>query len=247
MAFWMFIVAIGLGIVGGGLANWLCDTLPARQVGFAAVCPNCHSQRPVWGVLFFRKCSHCGHGVSLRHYLTPVFLAAGSLVLLAFPPRLTLWLAWPVMVYFACVIIMDIEHHVILHPVSLTGAVLGAVCGVLLNGAWRTAAGGAAGFAIMLVLYLGGLWFGKMMAKRRGEAVDEEALGFGDVNLAGVIGLFLGWPLIIGGLLTAVLAGGVVSGLALIWMLVRKKYQPFMALPHAPFIAGTGMLLLYLS
>ena len=83
------------------------------------------------------------------------------------------------------------------------------------------------------------------MARRRGEPIDEVALGFGDVNLSGVLGLMLGWPGITVGLLVAILAGGMVSAFILARMMLRKEYQAYTALPYAPFLILAGAVLLF--
>ena len=71
------------------------------------------------------------------------------------------------------------------------------------------------------------------------------ALGFGDVNLAGVLGLLLGWPGIVLGLLLAILIGGVVSLVYLVVMAVLRRYHTFMAIPYGPFLIISAILLLY--
>ena len=82
------------------------------------------------------------------------------------------------------------------------------------------------------------------MPKRRGEPVDEEALGLGDVYVAAILGLILGWPGITAGLLGGILIGGLVSGLILVWMVLRRNYHPFLALPYAPFLIVAALILL---
>jgi leader peptidase (prepilin peptidase)/N-methyltransferase len=72
------------------------------------------------------------------------------------------------------------------------------------------------------------------------------ALGFGDVNLSGVLGLLLGWPAILVGLLLAVLLAGIVSLIYLIIMLALRRYRLFTALPYGPFlIAGAGLIIFF--
>jgi leader peptidase (prepilin peptidase)/N-methyltransferase len=97
----------------------------------------------------------------------------------------------------------------------------------------------------MLLLYFLGELFGRIMAKRRGEPIEEVALGFGDVNLSGVLGLLLGWPGITAGLIFAILAGGLVSAFILARMMLRKEYQAFTALPYAPFLILAGVVFLF--
>ncbi len=83
------------------------------------------------------------------------------------------------------------------------------------------------------------------MAKRRNQEV-EDALGFGDVNLAGIVGLLLGWPEVVGGLLLAIIAGGVVSGLIMLVMAVLRKYKAMTAIPYAPFLILGAIIFLYI-
>jgi len=151
------------------------------------------------------------------------------------------------LILFGLVVVIDLEHRLILHPVSLSGAVLGLIFGSLNHGILYTVIGGAAGFGIMLVFYMLGNLFIKFLSRSRGEEIDEVALGFGDVNLSGVIGLLLGWPGVIAGVFLAIILGGVVSGSFLIIQLFRKKYQAFQALPYGPFLVISAVLLLYFS
>ncbi|MEE8355787.1 MAG: A24 family peptidase, partial [Anaerolineales bacterium] len=158
-------------------------------------------------------------------------------------------LVW--LLYFSLVTVIDIQHRLILHPVSMTGAVLGLIYGSL-NGSLdhgfeQTIIGGVAGFGIMLVFYFLGELFVRILSKSRGENIEEVALGFGDVNLAGVIGLLLGWPGIVLGIFLAILIGGIVSGIFLLMQKLQKKYNAFQALPYGPFLVLSTIALLYIS
>lgn len=222
--------------------------------------------------LFPIRCSTCNAWRSLRTWL--VFL--GGLAVAAFlwfdtEPRLPFWLNCLIWLYFGLVIVIDMEHRLILHITSLAGLLLGLAAGILLHGLWATLLGGAAGFVFMLgMFWLGNLFVGLVSRrKRRGQAggttdkpddetgglpMDshgseeiEDALGFGDVNLAGVIGLFLGWPGITVGLLFAILLGGAVSLLYLVVAILLRRYQAFAAIPYGPFLAIAVLFLLYFS
>jgi leader peptidase (prepilin peptidase)/N-methyltransferase len=143
------------------------------------------------------------------------------------------------------VIVIDIEHKLILHPVSIVGGILGLFVGVSLHGLRATLLGGLAGFLIMLLLYFFGHLIMGWVSKRRGYDLQEEALGFGDVNLGGVIGLILGWPGIIIGLILAVLLAGFFSLLYLLMKLLTKKYKPDLAIPYGPFLSISAILLIF--
>jgi prepilin signal peptidase PulO-like enzyme (type II secretory pathway) len=166
------------------------------------------------------------------------------------PERVELWWAYPVLLYFAIVIVMDIEFRIVMHPISIAGAILGVTVGSYLHGFdteafVTTLAGGIVGFVIMYLLYLLGEVFIKFINRRRGILVDEVALGFGDVNIAGVVGLFIGWPPIILGLLFAIFLGGVVSILFVIVTAVTGRFRAFAALPYAPFLAFAALVMLF--
>lgn len=161
------------------------------------------------------------------------------------PARVDFWWGALVLVYFAIVIVMDVEYRVVLHPISITGLVLGAGVGIYLWGLDKSLIGGVFGFIVMYLLYKLGEIFMRWVNRRRGEEIDEVALGFGDVSLATVIGLFLGWPTIILGLLSAVIFGGVISLLFVLISLVLRRFRFFAALPYAPFLAIVTIIILF--
>ncbi len=162
-------------------------------------------------------------------------------------------LAFILLVYLAVVLVIDLEHRLILHPVSMTGAVLGLGIGIFLRsnqsiiyGITSTVLGGGIGFGIMLVFYFVGELFVKRMSKKRGLSSDEVALGFGDVNLSGILGLLLGWRAIFACLFFAILAGGLVSLAIILRMLIARKYKAFTAIPYAPFLILSACYFLFL-
>jgi leader peptidase (prepilin peptidase)/N-methyltransferase len=174
-----------------------------------------------------------------------VFIVLAILLWFSPPAQVEFWWGFIALVYFSIVIIMDIEYRVVLHPVSAAGAVLGLVVGIYLRGVSVTLIGGAVGYAVMFLFYKLGEVFVRWISKRRGEELDEVALGFGDVNLSGVVGLFLGWPPIILGLFFAIFAGGFVSILFIVISVVIRKFRAFAALPYAPFLALAALVMLF--
>jgi leader peptidase (prepilin peptidase)/N-methyltransferase len=156
------------------------------------------------------------------------------------------WLSLVLAIYFGVVVIIDLEHHLIMHPVSIVGGFLGLVIGLQLHGIVNTILGGLAGFGAMLILYILGALFSRYIVRRSQEGFSEEALGFGDVILGGVLGLLLGWPVIIVGLFFAILLAGAVSLLYLVLTFVSKKYKAFTFIPYGPFmIAGAAALIFF--
>lgn len=241
----IFLIGWGAGII----VNYLADMLPRRRKLSAPYCLHCGlPYSSLWNYsLWPKRCPHCGHRRGMRVRLVEL-LVSGTALWLWYQPRddLPFHLGFSLLAYFAVVLVIDIEHRLILHPVSLVGGFLGLGIGIYLHGAWTTLLGGVGGFVIMLALYYFGDVVARLIAKRRGLVLNEVALGFGDVNLAGVIGLLLGWPGVIAGLFLAIMVGGLVSFLYLLFMLATKRYKTFAAVPYAPFLIFGVIYLLYL-
>ncbi len=251
--FFFVIEAIAVLLLGNGLGvvvNYLADVLPHTRRFSPVRCHHCQQPYSWKEYLLLRHCSYCGTRRSRRAFVVQIVFSLLTLALWLWPPpdRLPLVMAWGVLLYFGVVFVIDWEHRVVLYQVSAVGVVLGAGVGIWLNG-WQSALlGGGLGFGIMLVLYYLGEVFMRWTAGRRGlEAGDEVALGFGDVTLSGVLGLMLGWPRIGIGLFFAILLGGLVGGLYLLWLVLRRRYQPFAALPYTPYLLIVAAVLMYLA
>jgi prepilin signal peptidase PulO-like enzyme (type II secretory pathway) len=161
------------------------------------------------------------------------------------PPGVDYWWGFGWLVYFIIVVVMDLEYRVVLHPISIAGYILGLGFGIWFRGVESALIGGAVGFGVMFLFYKIGELFIRWQSRRRGVEINEIALGFGDVNIAAVIGLILGWPGIILGLVLAILFGGVVSIIYLIVMVTTKQLKAFSAIPYAPFLIFCTFVLLY--
>jgi len=243
-----FLINMIWGWIGANLVNFLADILPSERKITTPKCNRCGEHLSWKFYVLLESCRHCGTEPSLRHKIVLILGPIFTGLLAQFPLEslgnfgAILWL-----VYFSVVIVIDLEHRLILHPVSITGAGLGFIFGTVNHGFLNTILGGGAGFGLMLILYYLGELFVKVLSKSRGEEIEEIALGFGDVNLAGVIGLLLGWPGIIAGIILAILIGGVVSGGYLVLQVLRKKYQAYQALPYGPFLVLSAVVLLFIS
>jgi len=246
MMYSVYALMVLLGWFSGVCVNLLADTLPVNRRPWPPLCPRCGRAQMFSAALGLGAVyGACRHPRSWRSRLLPLAGAAGAAYLWGHPLRLGFWAAWVLAAYFALVVVIDVEHRLILHPVSAAGALLGALLGVWRHGALSTLLGGAVGYAAMLALYgLGGA-LAAWMARRRGEPLDEVALGFGDVNLSGVLGLLLGWPGVVAGLVLTILLGGLFSAAYVLWMLARRRYRAFVAIPYGPFLVLAAAWLLF--
>jgi leader peptidase (prepilin peptidase) / N-methyltransferase len=234
-----------IGLVIGSFLNVVIWRVPRDEsvVRPGSHCPNCgHPVRPYddipvvsWLVLRGR-CRDCGNAISIRYPLVELLTA------LLF--GLTGWhfgLSWELPAYLYLVAIgvalalIDLDVHRLPNAIVLPS--YGVVPALLLvasigNGDWnalvRAAVGGAALYAVYFLLRLG----------------YPAGMGFGDVKLAGLLGLYLGWlgwgQLAVGAFLGFLLGGVVGGGLMVANRATRKSKIPF-----GPFmIAGAYLAVL---
>ena len=242
-----YIIAIILGWLSGIVVNYVADVLPLRRRLTKPFCIQCDSVQTWRNYLIWpRKCPDCSYSRNLRVWIVEGFYIVASILVSKYPPEeIGFYLGMVVLVYFGVVVLIDLEYRLIMHPVSLIGAVIGLVVGILRVGWLWTMIGGVAGFGIMWLLYMLGILIIKLIDRARGRPVNDVALGFGDVNLSGVLGLMLGWPLILVSLVVSVLIAGLVSLLYIVIKLITGKYHAFMALPYGPFLVIGAVILLY--
>lgn len=244
------IILIGLlGILTGMVVNYLADILPIKRRLKKPICIHCGESQSLQNYFLWpRKCYVCGKRRGVRVWTVELF-AIFAVYSLWNSPEMKMILGFPlgliVIIYFGVVVVIDIEHRLILNPVSLFGVFLGIGIGSYLHGITPTLIGGGVGFTIMFLFYGIGVLFSVAAAKIRGESVDEVALGFGDVNLSGVLGLFLGWPNILPSLFLSVLIAGIFSSVYILGMLILSKYRSFAAIPYGPFLISGAILLLF--
>jgi leader peptidase (prepilin peptidase) / N-methyltransferase len=122
----------------------------------------------------------------------------------------------------------------------------------LLPAMLKSILGGIAGFAIMFLFYQLGALVARLRARKMesaGQSDDgEEALGGGDVYLMGVLGLMLGWPNIILGITAGALIGGVVALLALLQLVIKRRYAKdslMTFIPYGPSLVLGAFYILY--
>ncbi len=247
------VIPLLAGWVCAWLVNYLADVLPATRRLAAPACAHCGHTYPLLDYLMFRKCVSCGHSRGVRPWLVQVVMLAVSVYTWFKPHYMGYALGMLLLTYFAVVVVIDLEHRLILHPTSIVGALLALGIGLWMHGVLGTLLGGLGGFAIMLALYYLGVLFSRYRARRlqaAGHPADEEeALGAGDVILAGILGLVLGWPIIWFALLLGILLGGFVGIVLLVAMLVRGMYgkQALMVfMPYGPYFIMSAFFILFL-
>lgn len=159
----------------------------------------------------------------------PPLLEAGTAALLA-ATALGVGLAWALPAFLLLAVagvllaVIDLRHRLLPNRVVLPTLVSGAallLLAALADGAWpalaRAVLGAVALFGVFLVLAV----------------ISPSGLGMGDVKLAAVLGLFLGW-LGWGAVLVGALAGFVVQALLALVLLSLRRVRRDSDLPFGP-------------
>jgi leader peptidase (prepilin peptidase)/N-methyltransferase len=234
-------VAAACGVVGlmvGSFLNVVIYRVPRKEsvVRPRSHCPGCGTQLadrdniPVVSWLLLRgRCRTCGEPISVRYPL--VELATGALFAAAGLRFGADWALPAFLVLFASLLAIsaiDLEHYIIpnriVYPTLFSGFALLALASVI-DGRWTSLEHAVAGAA----LFWGGLLVIHLISPR--------GMGFGDVRLAAVLGLFLGW-LGLDHVFLAFFLGfvlGAVIGLLLILLRLRSRKDH---IPFGPFLAA---------
>jgi leader peptidase (prepilin peptidase) / N-methyltransferase len=256
------VLPIILGWCAGLFINYASDVLPVTRRFSEPTCSHCQAHLSWTEYVTLRACRTCGRGRSPRFWVVQILSVASFVYFWLDPSKaLAMPLGMIVLIYFGIITVIDLEHRLILHPTSLFGAVLGLIVGTsihsradgLLLGAGKSLLGGLFGFGVMFLLYqLGALvarWRSRRMRAAGQSDDDEEALGGGDVYLAGVLGLMLGWPFILRALVIGVLLGGMVSIVLILSLILRRRYVSdalMTFIPYGPYFIIGAFYLLYL-
>lgn len=229
-----------IGSMFGSAANALIDRLPRNESWFSgrSHCDKCEhtlefkdlipiisylSLLPIWKILNSKSeipnksktrnskcyqagCRYCGAPIPYRNFLVEIFLGIGFVVVFQFYSFPIAQLLMGILWVTTIIAVMDWET-------KLVSEVMVAVWGVLVlvyqltsfsvfQLSWSSSLVGL----VVGVGVIGGLW-----AVTRGKA-----MGFGDVEIAAVMGWWLGWPQIAIGLWIAFIVGAVVGVIKLI-------------------------------
>lgn len=249
------------GLLIGGVINALSDDLPPEEIELKLPhYPDGTPREPIaWlGILAFllgKRTSPTGSKLSWRHPLTEIVTAALFAYVVAtygFSGR-SLYFMGNIAILMLITVI-DLEHRLILFVVVIPAAVY-ALIGAAIVGPEISDGikftdyliGGAVGFAIFFLMYMGGVLFNSIMSRQRGEEIEEVAFGYGDVMLATLSGFMLGWQALLFAITIAVFAGGIGALLFLAFRLfVSGEYEMFTALPYGQYIVfGTLVMMLW--
>jgi leader peptidase (prepilin peptidase)/N-methyltransferase len=255
-------LAAGLiGLALGAMLNALADQLPPTEEGparplHAPYCRTCGQTFPAahWPALTHLlltrgRCANCGAGRGWRAPLVEAISAGGAVFLWRWAGGEAggFYAALIVSLIFLLITIIDIEHRLVLWRVVWVSAIVLLLLGGLSpdRGWQKTLIGGLVGYGIVWAMFLFGqayMWF---VARRRGQPLEEIAFGGGDVNLAGLVGLAVGWSGVLLAVFIGIFTAGVFSLGVLAVQLARRRYNPHTPFAYGPFLV-LGAMAVYL-
>lgn len=239
-----------LGLVVGSFLNVVIYRVPAKvSLNRPSQCPNCDSPVKPWQnipvvswIALRAKCANCGERISIRYPLVELgtaiafvlvvgsFLDVSTLNGVGLSAQLVVVVAF---LYFVSISIaltlIDLDTRRLPNAIVLPSYVVASVLftlACLLGAEWsallRAVIGGTALFAFYFLL----------------RVIRPGGMGGGDVKLAGVVGIYLGWlgwgPLVVGAFAAFVL-GGIFGAV----LLVTRRASRKSAIPFGPWmIAG---------
>jgi leader peptidase (prepilin peptidase)/N-methyltransferase len=242
---WPFVVLVGvLGLAIGSFLNVVIYRVPrGESIAFpGSHCPLCSKpikarhNVPLVGWLMLRgKCASCAAPISARYPLVEV---GTSLLMVAITLRFGFSIDLPAYLFFAAVAItlalIDLDLRKLPDTIVLPAYIVASLL-LIPSGAaaadWHPAARAAIGIAALSAVY-----FALLVACPKG-------FTSGDIKLAGLLGLYLGW-MSWGAILIGAVVGLVVGGLTAMTCSVIRPKRTVIAVAYGPcMIAGAATAL----
>jgi leader peptidase (prepilin peptidase)/N-methyltransferase len=143
---------------------------------------------------------------------------------------------------FIVLLVIDLEHGLILNKVVYPAMAVALLISIFLPQLEivpeikQAAIGGGIGLGLFLLVVL----------------ISRGGMGWGDVKMAALIGLVVGFPLVFVALLMGIILGGLVAGVLLLFKIKKRKetipFGPFLSLAAmATLLWGSNILSWYLG
>ncbi len=236
-----------LGLAVGSFVNVVIYRVPRdlSLVRPGSRCPHCAApvrpwhNVPVLGWLVLRgRCAGCRAPIGFRYPMVELLTAA---LFVAITARFGASLALPAYLYLAgiavALAVIDFDVHRLPNAIVLPSYLVAAallVPPVLVHGDWSAALRGLIAMAVLWSFYFA-LAF-----------VHPGGMGFGDVKLAGLLGLYLGW-LSWSSVLVGTFTGFLLGGLVGVALLVTRKATRRSAIPFGPAMLAGALLAVFLA
>jgi len=225
-------------IIGSFLNVVICRLETEKSIFFArSECPKCgvvlkwYDLIPVLSFLIQKgKCQYCSKKISWQYLIVEILTAC--LFLLIFRefsffqiPNLIFYLI--IICFLIIVFVYDLRHYIIPDKIVFPAIIIGLAYRLIYIseiGSYILSAFIPAIFFLSLILISKGKW-----------------MGLGDVKLAFLMGLILGWPNILIAFLIAFFSGAIVG----IFLILFGKKGFKSQIPFGPFLSGATILVMF--
>lgn len=232
-----------LGLIVGSFSNVCIYRIPRNEsiIYPASHCPKCRSNIspkdniPLLSYILLKgRCRNCKSKISIQYPIAE-FLTGLTYLIIYLAYGLSVQTLIYIILSSALIIIafIDLNEQVIPEVISLPGMVIGLILGFFVPyiSFINSALGIVIGGGIILVIRLAGSLIFK-----------KESMGIGDIELAAMIGAFLGWRYIMISLFLGFFLGAL-AGIILILSKIKSRED---VIPFGPFIVlGSFITLLW--
>ncbi len=224
------------GFFVGSFLNVCIDRLPLGQsiIRPRSHCAACNRELgnleliPLFSYLWLRgRCRYCQARIPIRLPVVEGMTALLFVLLyLKFGIGLELAISLVYISWLTVIFVIDLENQLVLDKVVYPGMALALAFSFFWPGLGVISSliGGAIGLAAMALPFI----------------IYRRGMGMGDVKLGALVGLMSGYPLVFVAWLLAVVSGGLVAAMLLVFKLKRRG-DP---IPFAPFLATSAMVTL---
>ena len=243
----LLVLAGVLGLAVGSFLNVVVHRVPRGEslLRPGSRCPRCAravrpwENVPVLSWLALRgRCAGCAGRISVRYPLVEAATAALFVAItLRFGPNPEL----PAYLYLGAVslalALIDLDVRRLPNSIVLPSYVVGAALLALpaaINPDWAAAGRALLAMAVLFVLFLAIAY------------LYRGGMGLGDVKLAGVLGLYLGW-LGWSSVVVGAFSGFVLGGLVGVALMVARRASRRTAIPFGPFMLAGALLAVFLA
>jgi leader peptidase (prepilin peptidase)/N-methyltransferase len=241
----VLILLILIGLALGSFLNVCIYRIPLKKsILFpSSFCPNCGKKIRAWDnipllsfILLKGRCRRCKSRISLQYPL--VEFVTSSLIVITY---LRFGLGWQfAAITMLCLLLIviffiDLKHRIIPDVITLPGIVLGFFFSFFVES--PSVVNSLVGIFVGGVLFYLSAVLGEFLFKK-------ESMGGGDIKLAMMLGVFLGWQKILLVLLLSALLGTIVGTTALFF---SKNVKETRMIPFGPFLALGAILAVFLG
>ncbi|KAB2951307.1 prepilin peptidase [Heliorestis acidaminivorans] len=235
---WFFlIVTFIIGTVIGSFLNVVIYRLPREKsvVTPPSACGSCETELK-WNdliplisyILLKGRCRYCEESFSIRYPLIELLNGLSYLLIyLAFGPTITAVAYMFLLSVLIAVVYIDLDFMIIPDKLMLTAFIAGIPLTLLqsLHTFTTGLIGALVGGGILLLIAI----------------LSKGGMGGGDIKLAAVLGLYLGWPQILLILFLSFFIGAI-AGIAIV---LRKGKTMKEAIPFGPYLALAAVIVIF--